>query len=82
MKLDKRLELLAMLALVGAGGEYESDEVDNMLGSIVEEFELEEDSIPNIDTVSILLQLRDAVNEIQDMIDEYNGFEREEETLH
>lgn len=82
MKLDRRLELLAALAITASGGGYEDDETDNIIGGMIDYFELEEDSVPELETKDILSLITLAVEEIQDMIDEYNGFEREEETLH
>ncbi len=82
MKLDKRLELLAALAMTASGGAYEDDETDNIIGGMIDYFELEEDSVPDLETKDILSLITLAVEEIQDMIDEYNGFEREEEIFH
>lgn len=81
MKLDKRLELLAALAITASGGDYEDDETDSIIGGMIEHFELEEDSVPELETKDILSLITLAVEDIQDMIDEYYGFEREEETF-
>lgn len=81
MKLDKRLELLTALSML-AVGEQEDEQVDNVFGQMIDNFELQVESIPNTDTKTLLLLINAAVIEIQDMIDEYNGFEREEETFH
>lgn len=82
MKLDKRLELITALSLLAFDrAEDESDEI-NLCSVIIEDFELKEESFPKVDNVTALLMLRSAIFEIQDMIEEYEGFEREEEVLH
>lgn len=79
MKLDKRLEFLSALAITLSLEQAEdgSDEL-NLASDIIDEFELSEDSVPNVDNISTLLMIQAAIAEIQDMIDEYNALERED----
>ena len=77
MKLDPRLELLTALATLAVGEQYESKEVDKKISSIIDLFELEEDSVPNIETKEIISLITLSVLGIQDMIEDYNALERE-----
>lgn len=78
MKLDQRLELLVALALPVLDATIETKADAELFSKITTAFEIEEDSVPNVDNSTILLSMYKAVMDIQEMIDEYDALERED----